>query len=435
MKRLMSCVFVALAIVIGTYGIYHQMLWENGSPYAQQQWLMELFKKKGFTVVWELNDVIDMSDFGLRRPENPSDELYQRSFNALRGSNFIEFFERKTHVIFFVFGERVYAIGDTQSEGIMNGITSLTMLDKNLIWVRTRGGGEFPLASQIELEMLFPYPEIKALRTRPTKMLWMSWAISSALVMWGVAGWIRDIVRQNRQTRIRERKIPSTAKQPPKHRRNPTKACDQPTRSPPVITKETLLARLQTYINQTEDPARKKQLQILHEKASKERRVSLIQYAVNELAEVILSTDSQESREKVDLVPKNVAPDSLKHPQEQHRTEWLDIDTYVPNPLVACVTRILTVLLHPSGQAPFIGEHRVLRVRLQRIVCLRDFSPDEFTQAFDWLIQQEVILQVNKHGANRSCSINPHADKIRKSEGKAILGIAFRVRQQMIKRR
>src|SRR3989344_1340600 len=202
MKRLMSCVFVALVIAIGAYGIYHHMLWENRSPHAQQQWLEEFFKKKGFSVAWELNDAVDMSNLGLRRLEDPSDEMYQRNFNALHGSNFIKFFEHKTHNVFFVFGERVYAIENKQGEGTMNSITSLTILGRDQIWFKAKGGGEFLLASQTELELFFPYPEIKALRTQPIILLWTLWVLSGALATWGIIEKTCSITRQKSLARI-----------------------------------------------------------------------------------------------------------------------------------------------------------------------------------------------------------------------------------------
>ena len=435
MKRLVSCMFVALVIAIGAYGIYHHMLWENRSPHAQQQWLMEFFKKKGFSVAWELNDVIDMSNLGLRRLEDPSDELYQRNFNALRGSNFIKFFEHKTHNVFFVFGERVYAIENKQGEGTMNSITSLTIPSGDQIWFKTKGGGEFLLASHAELELLFPYPEVRLLRTRPLILLWTLWVLSGTLAASGTVEWIHDIPQRNRQTRIHAQKTSLLVAQPAKRTRSPMKVHDQSTTPMPVITKETLLARLKAHISQTENPAQREQLEALYHEASNQRRVSLIAYAVNVRAEAILSTGSHESQERMGLAPKNSMSGTLEDVQEQHHVEQLsDIDAYVPSPLAACVTGILVALLRLSGKKPLIGEHRILRVNLQRNVSRKGFSPETFKEAFDWLVRQGVILQVNKHGADGSCSINPHADKAKTPEGKIIMSVAFRVRQQMVKR-
>lgn len=433
MKRFMGFMVSALAIALGGYGVYYSMLWEHSSTLAQQQWLERHFKQKGFTVAWEKNDNVTMATFSLKAPEAQTQDLYEKSFSALQESTFIKFFERSNGEVFVVFGERIHSIQQQQQ-----GIISLSMPDKGQAWFKMRGGGEFVLQEADDVARLFPYDEVTSLRTRPLVFLYVVWIISGVPLMWGVAQRVRGIVRQKNLAKMRVRKAPVVREQVRIRRtRNINGLSTLPppddAKNNPEGKKQALLAQLRGFLDQAHDSQQREALEALYEEVKEASRLSVIEYATSVRADRILHPEDIVVEEI--QVLESEAHESLV-PEEQGRIEGItlqEVNDCAPQDL-PCVKEILVVMLQPGGMPPFIGEHRIRKAGLKRL-CTRNFSDSQFAQAYSWLVRQGVIVEVRIHGADGACSVNPHIDEAKTSEGKAIISTVIRARQHMVRKR
>lgn len=439
MKRLIGGLMAAVCIAIAAYGIYYQMLWENSLPQAKQEWLITFFEKKGFKAVWEMNNNIHMSDFGLVVPLVQTEDLYAHNYNKLRESNFIKFYERSTNAIFFVFGTRVYAVQKKHDQETKVRNDSITVPKVSDSWFTPKGGGELSLASQDELEQHFPYPEVRRLRTRPLLLFWTLISLSIAIAALVTYKRISPNIwlYTHKKTRRRTPNVVFPGVKQTRQMLDIVKSNVQSTGPPPEIVKQELFARLRDEI-QTKDPERKHkdELDKLYREVLNMRRLAMIRYALNKKLPDILDGNNKERQVNTRPVQKNDLPKKRHIIQELNAlNELSEIKAYAPKPFAPCIEKILIELLQPFGKAPFIGEHRILRVNLQRNVCNRSLLPETFKKAFDWLVRQGVILQISKHGANDSCSMNHRVQETKTEAGKTIISIAIRVRQQMDRQR
>lgn len=445
MKR--SIFFIAASVVIfcGGYALHYSLLWKNHSPQAQQQWIVALFEKKGFHVKWEHNNTISPSVFSLKLNEKDTSETYERNFVALRTSTIIQFYERSDGTVFFVFGERIYSITQNSNTGTESTLT-LSVPNTNEVWFTLRGGGEFSLQDTAEIIRLFPYPEVRSLETRPNTILLVSSIMSLVLIVYPPARHLWHVL----QSRAREKKSPALYHTPPPNK--PPKLTRHALLNPNTLTvpdsqkhpnheqeKSNLLAELQAHIREANDPEIKERLEALYERLTTEKRLSIVRHALDTTVPAILAPEDTEPvrHENSRNVEDALTARALSSPQyDPIESALKHIENLVSADTKNAARLILQVLINPGG-APYFGEHKMLRARLLRRVtgAFPLLTPNEFWQTYGFLKTTEVIMESVKHGAGRSCSLNPHVSDIHNEVGKEIISILVRLRQEMTRSR
>ena len=390
--------------------------------------LEKLFQRKGFTVIWNQNDTVKIEDFGFERPKVQTQKMYDSGFERLRVSNLILFFQRKGNVIFFVYGKRKYEY-QVQTEHQI----SLKVPAEGEVWLlkNGRGGGEFALGSYEELARLFPYPEVHALDTRPLGIFYGSMGVSIFLILTTLIVPLRNKATRSEPPAPYSRVEPVVVLPKPE---NPEKtARPEPAKVISISSgaleerRTSLLNKLKKLVEETEDPGKKDRLEELLRRVEKEPRIRLVQYAIEYDATAILEGRPSEVSQSKKVEAKAAKEVFIKRPSAID----LPIEEYVPPDLAKCIKCILTMILNPAHQAPFIGEHRARKDTFRRKIC-RQVSPEMFERAFDWLERQGVLKGVNLHGGH-SWSLTPRQEEAKTPAGKAIIGLVIRARREIVK--
>ncbi len=425
--------FITMLTIAGLgYGFSWSMHWEHWDTLRQRRWLENLFRRRGYTVVWEQNASVAIERFRLTKPEVQTEELYRNNFEKLRESNIIAFYEHKNNII-FVFGKRVYSL--KRQQGVAPNLVKTPYVPASgQIWFNLLGGGEFAISCYKEIERLFPFNEVKTLGARPRHILYVFGVAESAVYLY----WMFILYTAWRQRQpARLPKAPMVITQPTKNsiQQIEIPSYNLPAKPPPFIKEDIDILRLRV-INALDDLIAThnedlmSSLQAMRREAQSEKRAARLRYLLTHRISSLL-----EQNVDAEILEKenSSAPPAPIETGKQNIRPILPFDHLVPPEIsLPCVKAIVWILLNRSGKAPYFGVHRCRYENLQRLVMHEGFGVEEWKIAFDWLREKGVLLYENPHRTGFSCSINPKKQEA-SFPGDEIIGILVATRRKIQK--